>query len=64
MNDIVNSATAAKMLQLKQEISDLREQLKNCDDVAKVSSLKKLIMEKETNYYILADKLKLNNMPM
>ncbi len=64
MNDVVNSTTAAKMLQLKQEIIDLRAQLKSCDDVAKVASLKKLIMEKETHYYILADKMKINNMPM
>lgn len=64
MNDIVNTATGAKMLQLKQEIIDLKAQLKACDDVAKVASLKKLITEKETYYYILADKLRINNMPM
>lgn len=38
MNDIVNTATGAKMLQLKQEIIDLKAQLKACDDVAKVAS--------------------------
>ncbi len=64
MTDFVNSAAASKMLQLKQEIIDLKAQLKACDDAAEVASLKKIIREKETYYYILSDKLKVNNKPM
>lgn len=64
MTDFVNSAAASKMLQLKQEIIDLKSQLKACDDAAEVASLKKIIREKETYYYILSDKLKVNNKPM
>lgn len=64
MTDLINSAAGAKMMQLKQEIIDLKAQLKACDNVAEVASLKKIIMEKETYYYILADKVKMNNKPM
>lgn len=64
MTDLINSAAGAKMMQLKQEIIDLKAQLKSCDNAAEVASLKKIIMEKETYYYILADKVKMNNKPM
>jgi hypothetical protein len=64
MTDLINSAAGAKMMQLKQEIIDLKAQLKACDNAAEVASLKKIIMEKETYYYILADKVKMNNKPM
>lgn len=57
--DIIGSMAGNKMGQLKQEIIDLKALLKKQDDEDKIKELKKLIMEKETNYNILAERAKM-----
>lgn len=56
MSDIFGAVSGNKMLQLKQEINDLREILKKTDDLDKIAVIKKEIGEKETYYNILADR--------
>lgn len=56
MSDIMKPVTGNKMVELRQEINDLRAALKTMDDPEQVKATKKLIMEKETHYNILADK--------
>jgi predicted nucleotidyltransferase len=57
--DIIGSMAGNKMGQLKQEIIDLKALLKKQDDEDKIKELKKLIMEKETNYNILAERARM-----
>lgn len=59
--DIISSMAGSKMGQLKQEIIDLKALLKKYDDddEDKIKELKKLIMEKETNYNILAERARM-----
>jgi len=57
--DIIGSMAGNKMGQLKQEIVDLKALLKKQDDEDKIKELKKLIMEKETNYNILAERARM-----
>lgn len=57
--DIISSMAGNKMGQLKQEIIDLKALLKKYDDEDKIKELKKLIMEKETNYNILAERARM-----
>ena len=59
MDDILKPITGNKMLELKQEIRDLRQILANTDDPDKIKMLKKAISEKETHYNILADRARL-----
>ncbi len=56
MSDLMTPVSGNKMLELKAEIKDLREQLKKTDDPDKIKEIKKLISEKDTYYNILADK--------
>ncbi len=60
MSDILESVAGNKMLQLKQEIADLRVALKKVEDEETIKMLKKDIMEKETHYNILADRARVN----
>ena len=60
MGDILKPITGNKMLELKQEIHDLRQLLAKTDDPDKIKVLKKTISEKETYYNILADRARLN----
>lgn len=57
--DIISSVAGNKMGQIKQEIIDLKALLKKQDDEDKIKELKKLIMEKETNYNILAERARM-----
>lgn len=57
--DIIGSMAGNKMGQLKQELIDLKALLKKQDDEDKIKELKKLIMEKETNYNILAERARM-----
>ena len=59
MQDIFKPITGNKMLELRQEINDLRKILANTDDPDKIKVLKKTISEKETYYNILADRARL-----
>lgn len=56
MADFMNPVSGNKMMELRQEINDLRASLKTMDDPEQIKAAKKLIMEKETYYNILADK--------
>lgn len=56
MSDVMKPVTGNKMVELRQEINDLRAALKSMDDPEQIKATKKLIMEKETHYNILADK--------
>lgn len=56
MADFMNPVSGNKMMELRQEIKDLRASLKTMDDPEQIKATKKLIMEKETYYNILADK--------
>jgi len=56
MSDVMKPVAGNKMVELRQEINDLRAALKTMDDPEQVKATKKLIMEKETHYNILADK--------
>lgn len=59
MRDMMTPVSGNKMLELKAEIHDLREQLKATDDPEKIKAIKKLISEKDTYYNILADKARM-----
>ncbi len=56
MADFMKPVSGNKMMELRQEINDLRASLKTMDDPEQIKAAKKLIMEKETYYNILADK--------
>ena len=47
------------MLELKQEIKELRELLAQTDDPEKIKTLKRAISDKQTHYNILADRARL-----
>lgn len=55
MSDVMRPVSGNKLVELRQTINDLREILKKEDDPDKIALLKKQIMEKETNYNILAE---------
>lgn len=59
MSDILGTVSGNKMGQLRQEIKDLRALLTKTDDPDKIALIKKEIMEKETHYNILADRVRL-----
>ena len=59
MADVFN--TGNKMFELRQAVKELRERLKTEEDPDVVAEIKKEIMEKETNYNILAERLKVQN---
>ena len=59
MQDIFKPIAGNKMLELRQEINDLRKILAQTDDPDKIKALKKTISEKETYYNILADRARL-----
>lgn len=59
MDDILKPITGNKMLELKQEIKELRELLAQTDDPEKIKTLKRAISDKQTHYNILADRARL-----
>ena len=59
MQDILKPITGNKMLELKQEIKELRELLAQTDDPEKIKTLKRAISDKQTHYNILADRARL-----
>lgn len=61
MADVINAVSGNKMFQLKQGIKELRERLKVEEDPDVIASIKKEIMEMETHYNILADRLKMQD---
>lgn len=56
--DFIAKVAASKMGQIREEIIRLRERLSSCKDLKTQAELKKTIREKETYYYILADRIK------
>jgi len=56
--DFIAKVAASKMGQIKAEIITLRERLSACSDAKQQEQLRKTIREKETYYYILADRIK------
>ena len=61
MQDILKPITGNKMLELKQEIKELRELLAQTDDPEKIKTLKRTIADKQTHYNILADRARLQH---
>lgn len=60
MTDITEAMAGNKMLQLKQDLKQLRERLAECTDEDAKKAIRKEIMEKETYYNILADRQRIN----
>ena len=46
------------MFRLKTEIAELKKRIKKCNNDAEIKKLKRRLMEKQTHYNILADRLK------
>ena len=49
---------ANTMFRLKAEIAELRKRIKKCNNDVEIKKLKRRIMEKQTHYNVLADRLK------
>lgn len=60
MADITEALAGNKMLQLKQELKELRERLSECTDEDAKKAIRREIMDKETYYNILADRQRIN----
>lgn len=56
MADITEALAGNKMLQLKQEMALLREEIASCNDEETKKQLRRELMNKETYYNILADR--------
>lgn len=61
MADVFNTVSGNKMFELRQAVQELRERLKTEEDPDVIAEIKKEIMEKETNYNILAERLKVQS---
>lgn len=59
MADIMAELSGNKMAVLKQEIAELRERLAEVTDEEVKKMIRREIMNKETNYNILADRMRL-----
>lgn len=59
MGDIFTEVAGNKMLQLKQELAELRNRLTEITDENIKKKIRSEIMEKETYYNILADRNRL-----
>ncbi|MCD7975420.1 MAG: hypothetical protein LUF25_06585 [Phascolarctobacterium sp.] len=58
MSDVLESIAGNKMLQLKNEMAQLREAIKACNDEEKKKLLRREYMEAEMYYNILAERQK------
>lgn len=56
MSDIIESVAGNKMLQLRQDIADLRRRLAECDSEEGRKAIRRELMNKETYYNVLADR--------
>ena len=61
MADMLESLAGNKMLMLKQEIAALRERLAEVQDDEAKKAIRRELMDKETNYNILADRQRINH---
>ena len=59
MSDILEGMAGNKMLQLKQEIAELKEALEACQDEETRQAIRKELNNKRTYYNILADQQKI-----
>lgn len=59
MADIMSELSGNQMAVLKQEIAELRERLAEVTDEEVKKMIRREIMNKETNYNILADRMRL-----
>lgn len=59
MNDVMQPIGGNKMLELKAEIADLKKLLKETDDPDKQKAIRSTINDKQMNYNILADRLRM-----
>lgn len=59
MADIMTELSGNQMAVLKQEIAELRERLAEVTDEEVKKMIRREIMNKETNYNILADRMRL-----
>lgn len=59
MADIMTELSGSQMAVLKQEIAELRERLAEVTDEEVKKMIRREIMNKETNYNILADRMRL-----
>lgn len=56
MADITEALAGNKMLQLKQDMALLRQEIASCEDEEIKKKLRRELMDKETYYNILADR--------
>lgn len=56
MSDVLESIAGNKMLQLKNEMARLREEIKACNDEDKKKQLRREYMDAEMHYNILAER--------
>lgn len=59
MADVMAELSGNQMAVLKQEIAELRERLNEVTDEEVKKMIRREIMNKETNYNILADRMRL-----
>ena len=59
MADVMSELSGNQMAVLKQEIAELRERLQEVTDEEVKKMIRREIMNKETNYNILADRMRL-----
>lgn len=56
MADITEALAGNKMLQLRQDMAALRQEIASCEDEEIKKKLRRELMNKETHYNILADR--------
>ena len=56
MADITEALAGNKMLQLKQDMALLRQEIASCEDEEIKKKLRRELLDKETYYNILADR--------
>jgi len=61
MGDIFGEMAGGKMAVLKEEMADLRQRLKEVEDEEVKKMLRRELMNVETNYNILADRMRLQH---
>ncbi len=59
MADVASGLAGNKMLLLKQEMAALREAIASCTDEEEKKRLRRALLDKETYYNILADRMRL-----
>ena len=61
MTDVFGQMAGGKMAALKEEMAALRQRLSEVDDEEKKKLIRRELMNVETNYNILADRMRLQH---